>query len=288
MSVNPNEIIKFDRKNGMMTVEVNLFTAPVSETGKSSYPPLKPSPYDRFFFQYLDFETKNVVKANLPITDVPFFYSKIEAALSDLHKFETASKVTPAGEVYTSPLTVGKFAGRTVVNILQSGEKEDLIKTKQWFESNLSKYPGNKKFIDLIAEGIKLFDEGKLSSGEEKGTTEVPQYTIYESATKYFRDKDERGRNRCYKLEVLFNAERSFPFTVKITNFFAPLDGNLIKLSEKTPSTIKTANLTAAEICFLMRQMKYSEEVFRIAKGATIWERMESEMFVPNPARKER
>ncbi len=286
MSVNSNEIIKLDRKDGMLTVEANLYVAPVNE-GKSAYPPLKPSPYDRFFFQYLDFETKNITKANLPIADVPLFYSKMELALGDLHKFETAPKGATSSGVYTETLTVGKFAGRTVADILKGGEKDDLIKTKGWFESNLKKYPGNQKFIDLINEGVKLLDEGKLDGNTETGTV-APQYAIYESPIKYFRDKDEKGRNKCYKLEVLFNAERKYPFAIKITNFFAPLDGNLIKLSEKTDNVIKTANLTATEACFLLRQMQCSEEIFRIAKGTAIWERVEAERFVPTPIKNEK
>lgn len=284
MAVNSNEIIKLDRKDGMLTVEANLYMAPLSEEGKSGYPPLKPSPYDRFFFQFLDFETKTITKANLPIADVPLFYSEMEAAINDLHDFKNAPKSANSSAVYTENLTVGKFAGRTVADILIAGEKDDLIKTKEWFESNLKKYPGNKKFIDLIAEGVKLLDEGKLSN-DTKANVVAPQYVIYKSPTKYFRDKDEKGRNKCYELEIVFNAERNYPFAIKITNFFAPLDGNLIKMSEKTTPVVKTANLTATEACFLLRQMKCSEEIFRIAKGTAIWERVEAERFVPTPVK---
>jgi hypothetical protein len=276
MSISPDELFKTDRKDGFFTIEAKLSLV------DASTPAFKSSPFDRFLFSWVDLKSKTGIKANLSISDYPLFCFSLNKAKDDYLDYLHTPKSSNSslGDIATVAIPIGEFQGKTVMDALKEGKRDELVRTGKWFEGNLAKFPNNKKFIDLINEGVKLFDEGKLNEESSSSVTVPPQYSVYKSATKYFKSEvDEKKRTKCYRLELYLNAERDYPFTMQITNFYAPLENNLPKLSEKTPDTTKVIHLSFSEICDILFRLERTQAIFDIANAPFIMDRINKERY---------
>lgn len=278
VKISSDECFAARRKIYALSVEAKLS---LPGTGD---PALKRSVFDRFVFTYVDSKSKGI-KGNLSLSDYYEFFRMSGKALDDFDEFRTTPKCSGStlGPIATDPITIGTFKGKTVLEALKGGQKEELLKTCAWFESNISKFPNNKKFVDLIKEGVKLYDEGKLKDVTATSVT-GKVYTIYDTKVRYFKNEtDEKGRTKCYQLRFEFDANKNYPFAVYITNYYAFIgEDNLIKKVDKTEDVTRSISLSSAEMDCLRGEMKRTLQLFDMAHAPKLIERVEGERFTPS------
>ncbi|MBR1622971.1 MAG: hypothetical protein IJ675_03565, partial [Pseudobutyrivibrio sp.] len=141
-------------------------------------------------------------------------------------RFSNSNASKPAGAATTLVFKSGNYTkGKTCVQVLKEDPdgRKHLEEQKKWLESNLSKYPNNKQFIDAINEALTLSQD---SINEAKASV---AYTMFASGMRHKLSSVLKGqrpqRNHsyenipCYNGSIVFRPGMEYPLEVKITNF---------------------------------------------------------------------
>lgn len=222
----PKQAYAIKRQTKVMSVEAHLFSPT-----KESAPPLElHSGFSRFLVTIIDKSTSTTYtpRANIPALDIPAILEKTKFAMQDYFLGPVPSDSNNdfhSSAAFTQKLLAGVHKGKTPAEVLLANpeERDNLLKTKQWLEANLSKFAGNKAQIDAIQEAVTLLDIGELSEG-----TPVPSNTsskiIYKRDYKHFSERDERGNYLIYSISITYDRSKNYPFTCEISNCFAPIE----------------------------------------------------------------
>ena len=160
-------------------------------------------------------------------------------------------------------------------------QKENLLLSKKTLENYLAKHPTNADLMKAIDEAILLLDSGKLK--QSNNTAGI--ISIYEPSEKYFtseKEKDSEGNYKIYKISVICDPTKNYPFNVTITNYFAPVEVKPNKTTQIKKSATKkdsiltfTMNLTESEWVEIVHKMESAMKNFEQINAQQAYEENE-------------
>lgn len=194
--------------------------------------PLAHAGYSRFEVNLIDKHDDGgtfVGVANIPVNDVHIIKYRTKAAINLLYtpsvtKDNAKSSSSKSSLAFTQTLADRNFKGKTPGDILSSdpSQKDALMKVREWLAANVGKYPNNQKQIDAIDEAVALLDMGSLAVENSVASSTV--FSVYKSDFKFKKKKDEKGNNLIYGIEISMDSSKTYPFSVQITNYYAPVE----------------------------------------------------------------
>ncbi len=242
----PYEIVSYVRKK-TFAVEAR-FTRKTDDKPLSIYA----DPFSRFTFVVIS--DKKAATCNVPIEIIAD--AKFRSQFVYGKQLEQAS-VPMTGEnrnsiAYTTRFATGSFKGKSPMEVLIENGKEEgakiLNKEYQWLKSNLEKYKGNQKIMDAIVAA------SKEEIPEAAAQTSAPVTIIDIGCRPLTRKTREDGKCFCYEAKVIWDSSKNYPVTVRVANYYAPVEkkesGLLnVKLSAKDTSSevVNEFAMTAAE-----------------------------------------
>lgn len=224
MARNANEFYVFGRKGKALVTSASFYA------DKESDRPFMESALCRFEMSLL--MDGSPLKGNIPTKDLYGITVKTNEAIHFLSESKNGGSDAgsdagdfSASPAFTTTLMLTAFKGRTPGDILieDPGKKEELLKGKSWLESNLSRFPANKKQIDAIDAAINLLEIGELHSAPATSKPKSSIFTIYKKDCKYKNEKDANGNNLVYSITITCDSSKNFPIEIVIENCFAPI-----------------------------------------------------------------
>ena len=231
----PLQTYKIKRTNKTLGVDYYLF-AP-ERTDNSCSPLELHNGFSRFLFTLVDKSAPDVTvtpKANIPIKDLACIKQKTDIAMylyfvgsSHPTNQDDEENLFANSPAFTKKLLSNNYKGKTPAEVLIENpqEKENLIKTKQWLQANIEKFPRNKEQIEAIDDALNLLEIGELqgSPSSSHATSRSSVLSLYKTEYKHMSQKNEQGYSLVYSISITFDASKNYPFTVEITNCFAPI-----------------------------------------------------------------
>ena len=142
--------------------------------------------------------------------------------MKEIISSKSISKELPAA--YTERFNLGNLKGKSPAEVLNenSNGRDLLIEQGNFLNKNAEKFPANKKMIAAIKEALQLQKEGKLEKQTEGPANII---TIYDENLKILRSqKRDNGKLMVYGINIVCNTSRNLPFSIEISNCFAPVD----------------------------------------------------------------
>lgn len=189
------------------------------------------SPYSRFVFTILDTDKgkKTGIKANIRVDEIPALIKRTTIAINKIVESEGIAIKEGQQEslAFTEKLRFGVHKGKSPGEVLSkdASQKDSLLFTKKSLEENLAKYSTNANLISSIDEAIALCESGKLNNQSNNASTGIIK--IHESGERYFtseKEKDANGNHKIYKISILCDPSKNYPFAVNIMNCYAPVE----------------------------------------------------------------
>ena len=134
-------------------------------------------------------------------------------------KEETAEKQSIA---FTKRFFSGSLKGKTPVEVLREPNGRELLNNQyKWLKENISKFPKNKELMDAIVEASKL-SEDEINAHVANETSCA--LTIMDVKCRpLVRKKREDGKCFCYEYNAVFDSTRSYPVSLTVKNYYAPV-----------------------------------------------------------------
>lgn len=224
----------FKIKRTTKTIGVDCYLFAPERTDNSCSPLELHNGFSRFLFTIVDKSTPSTTvtpKANIPSRDLACIKLKTDIAMQQY--FLGGTPAVSAGDdnifanspAFTQKLFCNSYKGKTPAEVLLGNpqEKENLLKTKQWLQANVEKYPKNKEQIVAIDDALKLLEIGELQNAPSTPASSSV-LSIYKTEYKHMSQKNEQGHTLVYSIDITFDASKNYPFTVEITNCFAPIE----------------------------------------------------------------
>ncbi len=271
----PKQVDSIIRAKKTLGVDAELYT-PNLEEGDS---PLEMHcGYSRFVFTLIDKEGSEIIypKANIPAKDVVYIKTKTDIALLQLTTSPQGTKTDMDDErgglstAYTQKLTLGKFSGRTPAAILLDNKDlaNELANQRDFLMKNAEKYPANKAQAQAIDEALKLQEKGNLEL-LNKGDSKNDTITIYDIPYKPLMSiSDNEGNNLVYSIKITCDSMKRYPFSINISNCFAPVkrdDTGQLKVSMSKAKNKKESTL-------LVTEMEWYSLISRVSKTLELFE----------------
>lgn len=211
----PEEIFKVVRRSKDGTTK----TFSVDEKfawNMSSDSPLIPESYSRIalsVFTAKSGKRLQYAQANIQEAELCQLIEKSKACVA---MAMADSPSSPAGQSHQVELN-GKYKGKTPAELLASGTpRADLENQKKWLESNLQRYPGNRKMIEAIDEALSAQAGGSLS---QIASSSIKVFT---TGTRFKGRAGQERPNLMYVLDVGFSRATG-NFSVSFVNWLAPV-----------------------------------------------------------------
>lgn len=262
----PKQIESIKRNNITLAVVAN-FNVPQSlkneKTGEfEATSPLEKTALSRFVVSLVDKTIKMQPTANIPAHEILLIKKKTDFCIQKMLFLGTQKQ---SEGIETVTLSIGEFKGKAPSNILidNPNNLDALIKHKDMLKNNLSKpeyakfADDNKKKILAIEKAVADLKNGTLQKGAETSIE------IYNSDIKYFRTKREDGKYKIYKIRMLFDITKNYPYSIEISNGFAD-----VKFNENGTTNIlykTTQDRISKEIS--LTEMEFSTLVDRLYIG---------------------
>lgn len=200
------------------------------------------SGFSRFVLTIVDKDADATPTANIPADEISYIMEMTRMALDYMSR---PKKVVASGNESTSPAYTQKlfsntYKGMTPAEVLLKDPSQEggLIKTRDWLQSNVTKYPANQSQIDAINDAVKLLKEGKLKA-EDSMPKPPSVIEIYKTDYKFKTKKNEKGYHLIYGIEIFCDTSKNYPFVVNIMNCYAPV--------ETSPTGQKSVKMNQAE-----------------------------------------
>ena len=288
----PVQTYKIKRKD--KTLGVDYFCC--APTSDDNVPPLElHSGYSRFKFTIVDKSGEQTVTpmANIPCRDIDCIKLKTDLAMQ---AYFLGGSTTAIGEerssfgnspAFTYTLADKKYRGKTPAAVLIENpqEKDNLLKSKQWLQENIGKYPGNKDQIAAIDDAVKLLEIGELQAAP---TTAIPASakTIYKTEYKHFTQTNEQGHSLVYYINITFDPSMKYPFICEISNCFAPIEklpsGQHRPVMEKaTHKTKSTLAMSDTEWVGLITHLYNIKQYFELTNFKSLLNEAQSLSYHP-------
>ena len=254
------------------------------------------APYSVYLMTIL--EERESVEANMTLDD--FYELKAKTASANDIIFRTQIGMVeapshPEAEViqettmgepniaFTTVLSMGEFKGKTPGDVILSAPDkpaavEALKKHAEFCGRNLSKYPGNQKFIDAVNAAAELYeldlleDEKKIAQPAQLKAAERPvtaEFDLHTPVDKYYAKKVQKMEgedfNKCYRYRISVKPGNNYPYHIEITNYWAPISRSQsgltpIMTAKKRNEVKKTFDLTMAQWTGLIERLSMNTE----------------------------
>lgn len=253
----PKQVVSLKRKSKIIGADAELFLP----TDKEIISPLEiHSGFSRFVFTIVDNTTDKTITptANIPAREVAFIKKMTDVAIDKMADgvVEKADALSDS-IAYSVKLLDKNFKGKTPAEVLLANpaDKENLAKVKDWLKLNLNNpsyakfKDNNTKQINAIEEAINLFDIGEL---QQQRSASASNITIYSTDYKFKNKTNDKGYNLVYSISIICDPSRNYPFTVNITNCYAPVETNNdgtknIKMTEAVDTIKSSFSMSSAE-----------------------------------------
>ena len=253
----PYQIFAAPRKNGALTVAASL-SAPKADDNKKA--PLEMySAFSVFNIAIAQKENGSVV-ANIPPRDVPSIlmdYEYLRRALT------ARSAAAPKGAAYSVNIPDRNCGNKPAAEVLMMPNGQELLKNaRSYLAANADRYPRNRIVINAIDEALELQRTGKLQRTQ---VSELPP--LYKSDFKHKSQKNEKGQNLIYFIEisVVPGMESPWKFTLKNCFAFLPKDGGVTPdMKTATPLKQMTFSITQQEMDFCIYMIRRTMENFEL------------------------
>ena len=228
MTKYPFEVCAIKRKTKTLAIMAHFTKAKASEddTPLAVYD----SKFSRLAVSVIDTESTSA-RANIPVSALEAIFKKTDYAF-DLqmrmiyeHGEEKASekKTSPA---YTVAIASGLLKGKTPAKVLLEEKeqgKEALKKQYDWLKANLEKYPKNAVQMEAIAEAVKLYGEGRLSTEAAKNANARTVEVYRAPARALIRKERADGMCPVHDLRICWNVDEQGSVTIAVANYYAPV-----------------------------------------------------------------
>jgi len=220
----PMQIGAIKRPDKTIGIDANLVLPTKDEYCNERKMPLEMhSNFSRFTLTII--ENGETVNANIPAGDIEYIHNKGLLAQKEILAYELADKSEDSLSVaYTQKLFDKKYNGKTPAEVLLANpdEKENLLKTRQFLQDNISRYKVNRYQIQAIDDAIHLLDSGKLKA---VNTTKTKNIVIYDEPTKIpnANKVDEKNMTFVYSISIICCPDKNYPFAINIMNGKAPV-----------------------------------------------------------------
>lgn len=192
------------------------------------------------------------VTANIRPEDVKRIWMRLEFAEKILFDYESGQVGNSSANesdgsedllktnAFTVTFGMGKLKGKSPGGYLcEETDKTQAVKElqsqREFLEKNLQKYPANKKIIDAIDTTLEYYELGALddTSMQSEPAKPTPNCVVclYDPPEKTFRIdtkalEDGRVLTKCYKISILFDASKTYPYKISIRNRYGLIDKN--------------------------------------------------------------
>ena len=252
----PLQTYKIKRTTKTLGVDFNLF-AP-AEDDDSCSPLEMHNGFSRFVCTIIDKSNPAACvtpRANIPWRDLAGIKLKTEIAMQAYFLGGTREAISDDeqgiaqdGPAFTQKILLGSFKGKTPAEILIGNpqEKSNLLKTRDWLASNMETYPANKAQVQAIDEAVKLLEIGELQGAPAASNAPSSVLSIYKTEYKHMSQKNEQGNTLVYSINIIFDATKNYPFTMEISNCFAPIE--VLPSGQHRPVMAKATHLTKSSM----------------------------------------
>lgn len=236
-------------------------------------------------------DTLKTPTCNLTVDEVDFIAKRMEIAMNftmqnALVPSKEESEKSNSSPAYTVKFAMGSFRGKTPAEI---GDKEKLLKQKEFLASNLSQYPANQTIIDAIDDAVRMIDEGtlKCSSGETQPRVSTA-ISIYEAGNKTRSSvKDEKGNVLVTDIKINYDASRNYPIEVVLHNCYAPLikdksDRQNIELSKAVSHESASVNMSMFDFYTFISNCKRTCDLFAQKNAGEAFRLMQKYVWKPD------
>lgn len=266
----PIEVASVVRKNKTFAINSFLVKADGYE-GESPYKTY--GKFSRYQFSIVDFTSgeRKTVTSNLRISDIPIIKEKSLIALeknmfamNDINNYQSKAN--------TVKFLSGALKGKTPAQVILEGQKEEIIRQRNFLIANLNKYPGNRTILEAIDEAINLYKQNKLESNSISG-----QICIYNAGLHPLtRKKREDGYCQGYDMSILWVLGQSYPVTLEIKNFYADVvnlpDGRLnVRNIDKSSLLNLNISMTDAEWMNIVDSIERNLRMFEFLHAKNIF-----------------
>lgn len=302
----PDQIRVIKRKGKNLSMRF-LLSACDENSGES---PLEFPRYSRFVMSILKTEGGLVsVSANIPQEDLPSIVVRTNLAVSrimdsQLEKQKPSIAKENAETTNTSKIpnealeaTFGfpaELRGKNLAQAIADGHWTTVLGQKATLQSNVEKYPANRKTLAAIEKVEAMLNMGQITFDDFKNSNsgastsqngDVVSFSVYETEYKYFSKTREDGKNQVYQTSVKCLPGNKYPFVVTIVNAF----GNVVttatggkNITEVTDRNSLDIYLTEAEWVNMVNRMNKLESVFETLHGKTRFEIMKKHSWSPD------
>lgn len=272
----PMQVFSSLRKTQTLSVDAS-FALPSPDDAKTSY--LEGVNYCAFHVSLIGGEPRTSVTGSIPITQVPVLVFRAEstlqrtALLKERKPAQAASSGGQASAAYTATLLYGPFKGQTPAGVLLAnpGNKDEILKSRDFLQSNLEKYPTNAALIAAIEEAVALSDAGKLDAtlaGASQSAAPGRSIPVFQIPYGYTPKKkaNAAGERNYFTLRVLLYPDRDKSrWSVELETFFAPVDGNAVQRAKATEVKKMEYSMTDNEFLEMLYAMRDTALCYQMA-----------------------
>lgn len=180
---------------------------------------------------------------------------------------------TPA---YTVTLKIGNFKNKTPAQILLENpdNMEKLKNTAKWLQQHMSSHADNKKQYDAIMDAVRLAEQNTLNVNVQP-VRESKCYKIYDAPVRTQSERNEKGKNFVYGINVCCYPGNTYPYQVTIVNYYATCRGIQPQANTMENYSKKTYNTSESVWNQAVEQMNTIKDIVIQRYGAYELERSE-------------
>lgn len=256
----PFEIASSVRKSKTFAVDAK-FTKDLSEK------PLQV--FDDTFSRYVltIISDGDAITCNVPVDMIAYMEAATNHAFNR-HMDGTNKSAAGSSPAFTERFVTGNLKGKTPADVLtENGEngKKMLNDQYKWLQSNLEKFPANKKLMDAIVDASKI----DISTLQNEATSSAPIDILEIGTRPLIRKTRDDGMCFCYEGKITWTPGNKYPVSITIKNYYAPVVKNEdktlnvnLKGKDRNTEKVYDFNMSAQEWMHTMAQIKMTHDAF--------------------------
>lgn len=235
--------------------------------------PLSTPAFSRFIAYIIDKSGEDTVavKANIPQQDVAYIKRSVDIIIAQRLAYKQSHNQPAQPEnnddIFETKYLFGPFKGMSPGEVLMRNPKDlpKLEKDVEMLKSQLSRYPSNQKLINAILKAKSILQkDGQIKQQQIVNTCMV----AYQQNYKFLKTmKDAEDRYFVYSICMECDFTRDYPWTIVITNRYAPVrktsfGGSEVVSSEMVNKRTCKMIMTEAEFYSIVNSMESAKNSF--------------------------
>lgn len=247
------------------------------------------SVFDKFSRYVLNvIAEKKAATCNIPLVKMEEMRAITNVIANEHYKGSVTEKSENSEELssaFTKRFQSGTLKGKSPAEVLLENEngKELLNKQYTWLRDNLSKYPKNKELMDAIVEASKL----DLSNIKLPTNSSIRNILAIDCRP-LVKKKREDGKCFCYECNITYDAEKKYPVSVVVKNYYAPvvktekgLLNVILKEKDRASEISNEFNMTLEEWLDTLKKMELARDAYYICNFSSAY-KLANEEFQKN------